>query len=95
MTKNAKNRMCEIDNSICTIPLTVYISLVIMERCEDKVRTCFRNYRISPILGYNPRWTKLRYYKEGDKTSCFIQRDGVKYPLLQGTNGKDDLKYVG
>lgn len=95
MTKNARNRMCEINNCICTIPLTVDICLVVMERCEDMVRTCFCDDRISSMYGYNPRWTKLRYYKEGDKTSCFIQRDGVRYAFLQGTDGKDDLKYVG
>jgi hypothetical protein len=95
MTENARKRFIEIDDCICTIPLTFDISLVVLERCGDKVRTCFCDDRISPMLGYNPRWTNIRYYKPGDKTSCFIQRDGVKYDFIQGRTGRDDLTPVG
>ena len=37
MTDNAKKRFVEIDDCICTIPLTMNISLVVMERCGDMV----------------------------------------------------------
>jgi hypothetical protein len=86
MTANAKKRFVEIDDCICTIPLTLNTSLVVMERCGDMVRTCFCDDSISPYYGYNARWTHLRFYKPNDRTACFIQRDGVKYDLTSQMN---------
>lgn len=77
MTENAFKRKYQIDNFITTVPLSPYVGLIILERQGDNVRTAFCN-EDEPGWYYNPRWTKLRYYKSTDHFAKFIQRDGMK-----------------
>jgi len=80
MTQNAKQRVVVIDDCIATVPISMDRCLVIMEIRGNQILTCFCDDS-NPFIGYHPRWTNIRYYKETDKFACFVQRDGIKYDL--------------
>jgi hypothetical protein len=80
MTDNARERKYRINNCLATLPFTPGTILIILSIQGDRVHSAFCD-EDEPGWCYNPRWTKMRYYKQTDHFSKFIQRDGHRFDL--------------